>query len=609
MKSAKDIFQRKYLRVAALYFGVLAILIIVVFAGYVLAYRNKVYPNQYLGETSLGGMRKSALEELVKTRADTLLDSKIVLKHAEDGTDYSINPAEIGLNFDKEATVEHVWSVGRDGRVYVAIKEKLKALFGKDAHTATIILNEEGLGKKITEISSKLDQPERDFSLVYNDGKFGLNSDRVAGQRIDQLEIINTIRTELKKLKAVDLAFELKDYAPQITEENAQKALDRASRILDAGELTLKSDTASFQIDRDTIGGFIISKSNGDDLNLVLNSDRVTAYVTALAKSIDVAPRDAKLNIADGKVNAFQTSQVGKSLDTEQARRDIENTLFARILSGSVIADTSVITLKINTKQPDVSSDTISQYGLVELVGSATTSFVGSPSNRVHNINLGASAINGVLLKPGEEFSTLGRLGVIDGSTGYLEELVIKDNKTIPEFGGGLCQVSTTLFRAAMNSGMKITARANHAYRVSYYEPPAGMDATIYDPAPDFKFVNNFGSYILIQSKVVGTKITFDFYGTKDGRKITQSTPVMSNIVEPPPAVTVVSDTLAPGERKQTGKPHQGATVDFTYTVNSASGELLQEKKFHSVYNAIPEQWLAGPDLPPAAPAAEVPVQ
>jgi len=112
----------------------------------------------------------------------------------------------------------------------------------------------------------------------------------------------------------------------------------------------------------------------------------------------------------------------------------------------------------------------------------------------------------------------------VDGEHGYLPELVIKNNVTEPEFGGGICQVSTTAFRAAIYSGLKITARKNHAYPVSYYNPQ-GMDSTVYVPNPDLRFINNTPNYILIQTKIVGTQLIFDFYGTDDGRKTTVDGP------------------------------------------------------------------------------------
>jgi len=178
------------------------------------------------------------------------------------------------------------------------------------------------------------------------------------------------------------------------------------------------------------------------------------------------------------------------------------------------------IKMNIVTKVPEIREDNLGILGIFELISEGISSFSGSPSNRIHNIKKGASKFNGVLVKPGEEFSFNKTLGPVGSATGFLPELVIKENKTIPEYGGGLCQVSTTAFRAALLAGLPILERKEHAYRVKYYEwlYGSGVDATIYSPHPDMRFKNDTGHYILIQTRVSGTKLVFDFYGSKDGR-------------------------------------------------------------------------------------------
>lgn len=168
---------------------------------------------------------------------------------------------------------------------------------------------------------------------------------------------------------------------------------------------------------------------------------------------------------------------------------------------------------------PEIKSEDVNKLGIDVLIGEGSSNFAGSPKNRIHNIEVATSRFQGKLLAPGEEFSFVDILGPVDGEHGYLPELVIKNNKTEAEFGGGICQVSTTVFRAAIYSGLEITARKNHAYPVQYYNPQ-GMDATIYIPRPDLRFVNNTSGHLLIQAEIEETKLKFKFYGTNDGRKV-----------------------------------------------------------------------------------------
>lgn len=168
---------------------------------------------------------------------------------------------------------------------------------------------------------------------------------------------------------------------------------------------------------------------------------------------------------------------------------------------------------------------------------------------------------HGVLIPPGEEFSFVDILGEVNEDTGWRPELVIRNNRTEPEYGGGICQVSTTLFRAAVFSGLRITMRQNHSYPVKYYKP-IGFDASVYVPMPDMRFINNTPGHILIQGEIDGTELIFRIYGTDDGREV---------IVEDP----VVLERGEDGTMK----------TSFTQTVKNASGETIIDKTFFSNYD------------------------
>lgn len=229
-----------------------------------------------------------------------------------------------------------------------------------------------------------------------------------------------------------------------------------------------------------------------------------------LARQIDRDPTDAKLQFENGKVSTFSLSQNGIALNKEESLKIIIDYFKKGVRQEE-------LKLAFNEIKPTISTDSIENLGITTLIGEGHSNFKGSPKNRVFNITVATSRYNGVIIKPGEEFSFVSILGEVDGEHGYLPELVIKKDKTEAEFGGGICQVSTTAFRAAIYSGLEITARRNHAYPVSYYNPQ-GMDATVYVPRPDLRFINNTPAHILIQTKIEGTELIFQFYGTDDGR-------------------------------------------------------------------------------------------
>jgi vancomycin resistance protein YoaR len=251
-----------------------------------------------------------------------------------------------------------------------------------------------------------------------------------------------------------------------------------------------------------------------------LDTGVLAQFIDDLARQTDHDPENAKLQADSGKVSVFSLSKDGLSLDKEKSLQIISD-----YFKNNSTADT--INLAYSTTKPEISTDSIDNFGITSLIGEGTSNFAGSPKNRIFNIKVAIDRFNGVLIKPGQEFSFVKQLGEVDADHGYLQELVIKGDKTEPDFGGGICQVSTTAFRAAIYSGLKITARSPHAYPVSYYNPQ-GMDSTVYIPYPDLKFINNTPGYILIQVKIVGTILTFDFYGTNDGRTTTVIGPTIT---------------------------------------------------------------------------------
>lgn len=264
---------------------------------------------------------------------------------------------------------------------------------------------------------------------------------------------------------------------------------------------------------------FSLSRAKRSHLSVSLRSvpdiQAIRNFIDGLSIRVRQEPVDAKFSVGeDGKVTVAEPEKTGRDLDTDKSVAILFQAVGQSLPSGTDI------NLPAQTTTPHVTAADQRRLGLVELVGEGHTDFRGSPKNRLYNIKRSLEQFQGVLIAPDEEFSFVDHLGPVDGEHGYLPELVIKNNRTEPEFGGGICQVSSTVFRAAIYSGMKITARRNHAYPVRYYTP-YGMDATVYVPRPDLRFINNTPGTILMISNIEGTTLSFRFYGTKDGRTIT----------------------------------------------------------------------------------------
>jgi vancomycin resistance protein YoaR len=300
-----------------------------------------------------------------------------------------------------------------------------------------------------------------------------------------------------------------------------------------------------------------------------LDQNMVKKYVSEVSKKVNKVPTNTVLDKLDGKMVIAKPSVTGQALDTAKAIVDIQK---------SILGDHTVQLLLSETK-PEISDANLAELGLTELIASGWSDASGSPVNRKHNYTVGTAKFNGVLIKPDEDVSFNKILGPVDASTGYLPELVILADKTVPEFGGGLCQVSSTAFRAALNAGLPILERHNHAYPIGYYLP-YGVDATIYLPTPDLRFKNDTGKSILIQTSVVGNKLFFDFYGTKKPGKVT-----FSGNADATGAVEVVEKVTSSITDRDIRGP-KSFTAIFYRHIYDITGKLTDNDKFTSKYDS-----------------------
>lgn len=318
--------------------------------------------------------------------------------------------------------------------------------------------------------------------------------------------------------------------------------------------------------------------------------EKLSPFISVIEKE----PVDALFKFEAGRVTAFRPSEEGKKINFENLGENIiEKTDYAFIEKPETIK----VSLPINSIKPNVSTEDANNFGIKELIASGTSRFVGSIQSRIFNISLASSRSNGVLVPPGEEFSFAKSLGDISAYTGYQQAYIIQDGKTILGDGGGVCQVSTTLFRAILNAGLPITERHQHSYRVGYYEQdsPPGFDATVYVPSVDLKFKNDTEDYILVQSyfDAGNLSLTFSLFGVKDGREVTISKPIITNQSAAPPPLYQDDPTLPKGQIKQVDFAAAGANVYFTREVRK-NGKVIISDKFVSNYRPWQAVYLRG---------------
>lgn len=322
---------------------------------------------------------------------------------------------------------------------------------------------------------------------------------------------------------------------------------------------------------------------------------KVDKLLKPIQERVTVAPEEGLFNFADGQVVEVRPAINGHAIDTAKLKQQIKTHLLAAAYTKT--EQTVTLPIPVVTIKPKVTVDNINDLGIKEVIGEGTSLFQHSIEGRAFNVNLAASRLNGILIPPSKTFSFTETIGDISSLSGYKQAYVIENGKTVLGDGGGVCQVSTTLFRAALNAGLPIVERNPHAYRVGYYEQDSGpgIDAAIYSPSVDLKFKNDTDNYILVQSAADMTeqRLTFWLYGTKDDRQTIIGTPVIESESPAPEALYQDDPTLPKGQVKQVDFAAAGANVYFTRTVKK-QGKVIQSDKFVSNYRPWQAIYLRG---------------
>lgn len=579
--------------------GFLVALILITFGLFNIFYADKIYPRVYAATVPLGGKSPDQSLELLKQAITAAQDQKIVLTFS-DGKSFTKSPGDLGFDPNAEQTVQAAAQVGRRANWLASLAEITQMAVMPIDIEVVGSYNRDSVNQFIAEVSQDINVNEKDATLVIKKGELSDVAPQV-GRKLEEEFARRQVISALNQADFKPIQIKVTELQPKVFEDGLDIARGSAKQIL-ATTLTLGYKDKKFQIDQNqtvtwidfSAGNIKVPQGKGYYLEARLNDKKIAGFVKNIAGQVDQPAVNAKLAITDGKATVFQPSQVGVKVDQVRLAATIGNQLLSGISEGLPIG--------VEVKQPEVSESSINNLGINELISEATTSFAKSPDNRIHNIQNGAQFLNGQLIKPGETFSVIDSLGKIDDTTGYLPELVIKENKTQPEFGGGLCQVSTTLFRAALNAGLPIIERQNHSWRISYYEPPVGLDATIYFPKPDLKIKNDTPGWILIQNNVdtATNKITFQFYGTKDGRTSKIIGPTLLYSTPAPDPVFTDDPGMPTGQEKRIQVPHPGGKAIATYQVFDQKGNKTSEQTFVSIYKAAAAQYTRGTGPAPA---------
>lgn len=480
-------------------------------------FAGKVMPGIFVADYQLGGTALADLPGVLAWYGQNLQARQVQITLRGETARYKLS--DLALELDTQAIAQNVQKATGNELVPNVIR------------VAPVFSNHDVATREALEhdFAQRMSLPRNADLQITPAGQVVIMPGR-AGEKIDVVQLRSDVARAITIQTSVPNFSLLTTTAPpEIQDGEVASAKAQAETLIRNG-FQLHYTDQIFTIQPFTLKRLLTFQPKPDDKNkdnnvlgVAINPQGFSEYVgKTIEPQVKQEAVNARFEVVQGeagelpKVSQFTLPQTGRSVDIPATTAGVLQALEAGQNQAEVV---------IATIEPDMQGVAgITALGIQKLLTTGVTDFKGSPKNRIHNIEVGATRYHGVLIPPNAEFSFLSFLGPVDGEHGFKPELVIKNNVTTPEFGGGLCQVSTTAFRSAVQAGLKITERHNHAYAVHYYGTP-GFDATIYPPYTDLRFLNNTPGYILIQTRVEGTKLIFEFWGSDDGRSVALTGP------------------------------------------------------------------------------------
>ena len=592
----------RILFVILLSLGIFFVLVLLGIVGFQAAYSGRIFPGVTIGGVAVGGLEPEEAKIALSQQLTYPVTGTIIFSDGDQSWEYS--PMELGFLLDNNTSVDQAFAHGRTSLI-----QRLKTQFntfqnGKDF--APVYVYDQRITTAVLEdLRTFTDLETIEATLSIENGEV-IVTDGQHGREMDVDLTVEALLPYLSTYQNVNVQLPIEAKPAGIVDASEQAAMAREA---------LRENFTIRKPDGTNEGPWTISKAelaellvlkriddedNGDHFDLGLAREPLVEWMTTWAPGLSRDPENARFIFNDDtkELELGRSATIGRAVDAEMTIRRIEEAL----RNGEHAAD-----IDFEYMDPPVTDDmTGEDLGIVELIHAETSYFYGSSGSRVQNIQAAAAEFQGLLIPPNTTFSMASAMDDITLDNGYAEAWIIYGDQTIKGVGGGVCQVSTTFFRAAFFAGFPIVERHPHAYRVSYYEQiytggidPSltGLDATVYLPLVDFKFTNDSDSWLLVETYVYpgSSAITFKFYGTKQDRNVEWSTTGLTDIVPEPEAIYRYNPDLAEGQIKQVDWGKDGGKVTVFRTVYR-DGEYYFDDTFYTNFQEWRDIYEYGPN-------------
>ena len=577
-------------------------------------HQNRIYDGVSVRGIDMSGLTLAEARERLSVAFDPYPLAPVVVRYGDQS--WTLTAADLGVNFDADSAAAAAYEIGRRqgggleftdqiAALQANLQEQLSAYrFGREVLADEAVDRSAGLAW-LEARAREINRPVAEATLRV-DGQDVISTASQTGYALDVSASHSAIYDALLANEGGSVDLVVKEETPLLADVSQAEVFMRqvlsGPVVLTAAEpdLDAQAPPPNFTISQETLtdlASLELTPQLDGSMQLLasLDVEPLRPQVQEWAAELAREPRDARLDYdpKTGEIKVVTPSQTGRVLDVDATLATIRQ---------AVLSNDHNALLPLTLVEPAVNMHKIDEMGIVELVATGTTSFKGSSADRVHNIATAANAVDNTVVPPGGVFSFNNAIGDVNAENGYTDSLIIWGDRTAVGIGGGVCQVSTTAFRAAYYGGFPIEERWNHGYVVGWYGQP-GLDATIYTPTVDFKFRNTTDHHIIIKSvmdEVKGT-LTFNFYGTKPDWNVEVTGPEILKESPPPAPIYQTDASLAEGEVRQVEYAKNGMDVAWRRVIRDSAGQVLNDEVLESSYTPWAAYFLVGPNAAPAA--------
>lgn len=589
---------------------IFSMLIVAVVIGYNISFSGKIFPGIAVAGVDISGLEPPEAAQKLETELAFPRQGKILFRDQE--KIWLSSPDELGFYLNPQASAAAAFQFGRSGGPFSRLTDQFRSWYLGITLPPMYVFDENTARSYLEGIAAQSNKQKVDASLSIEGVEVVVHPSQT-GRYLNIPETLANLHLQLQTMQDSEVQLVINEDIPAIVnvDQQAQVARQILSQPLNLSiSDPLEGDPGTWTFEKDYLAQLItieeVSGAEGKNYQVGLETAGLTSFLEGIAPQLEIQRKNARMMFNDDtrKLEVIEPAVIGRSLNITDSIQSINEQL---------MAGEHDITLVLDQNKPEVGDNAkAKQLGITELVSSHTSYFYGSSAARIQNITTAAAQYHGLLIPPGATFSMGEALGDVSLDTGYAEALIIYGDRTIEGVGGGVCQVSTTLFRTVFFGGYPVNERYPHAYRVGYYELKAdggyntsfaGLDATVYTPLVDFKFTNDSQNWLLMETYVnqAARTLTWKFYSTSDGRSVEWQTSGLKNKVDPPDPQYIENPELSKGEVNQVDWAVEGADVTINRTV-TRNGEILYEDVFTTHYMPWREVWEYGPgtkNMPP----------